>query len=340
MDRERAKEYLKDQIEDYLQKQGLPADGKTCFHCLNPQHEDKHPSMCYFREAKAVRCFSCHEKYDIFDLIGMDYNLRDFNEQFKKGCELYGITLDNSSFNGTRSNTTVKKEPPKPTAPKATAPQAQPKDYSSFIELAGKNRAEAIAYLESRGIDGTLAEKFNIGLYKGYEDKQGEYQDEKKKIWDALVIPISNSQLVIRNTAPTEELESPKKHRYRKLGKAGLFGAEQIEEAVKEDKPLFITEGEMDALSIISAGGCAISPGSADDIKLVIEAMKERKAKKEALLPVAASDIVRHGHGTVKFYTSPEKWFGMTYPEDRQIVRDEIAEKIKCGYYPSVLWQK
>ncbi|MCR5218232.1 hypothetical protein [Treponema sp.] len=64
------------------------------------------------------------------------------------------------------------------------------------------------------------------------------------------------------------------------------------------------------------------------------------QAKTEALLPVAASDIVRHGHGTIKFYTSPEKWFGMTYPEDRQIVREEIDAKIKSGYYPSLLWQK
>lgn len=62
--------------------------------------------------------------------------------------------------------------------------------------------------------------------------------------------------------------------------------------------------------------------------------------KAEALLPVAASDIVSHSKGSVKFYTSPEKWFGMTYPQDREIVKEEIAEKIRTGYYPSILWQK
>ena len=61
--------------------------------------------------------------------------------------------------------------------------------------------------------------------------------------------------------------------------------------------------------------------------------------KTEALLPVAASDIVRHGEGSIKFFTSSEKWFGMTYPEDREIVKKAIAQKIAEGYYPATLWQ-
>ena len=62
--------------------------------------------------------------------------------------------------------------------------------------------------------------------------------------------------------------------------------------------------------------------------------------KQEALLPVAASDIVKNGAGRIKFFTSSEAWFGMTYPEDREIVKQEIAAKIKGGYYPEKLWEK
>ena len=60
--------------------------------------------------------------------------------------------------------------------------------------------------------------------------------------------------------------------------------------------------------------------------------------KQEALLPVAASDIVKSGKGKIKFFTSTEKWFGMTYPEDREIVKQEIIDKIKSNYYPEKLW--
>ncbi len=62
--------------------------------------------------------------------------------------------------------------------------------------------------------------------------------------------------------------------------------------------------------------------------------------KPEALLPVAASDIIRNNEGIIKFFTSSENWFGMTYPEDRAIVKEEIAKKISEGYYPENLWSK
>ncbi|MBQ0002060.1 MAG: hypothetical protein KBT21_00840 [Treponema sp.] len=62
--------------------------------------------------------------------------------------------------------------------------------------------------------------------------------------------------------------------------------------------------------------------------------------KKEALLPVAASDIVKNGEGKIKFFTSSESWFGMTYPEDREVVKQEIINKIKTNYYPEKLWDK
>lgn len=51
------------------------------------------------------------------------------------------------------------------------------------------------------------------------------------------------------------------------------------------------------------------------------------EAKAEALLPVATSNIIKSGRGSVNFFTSEENWFGMTYPEDREIVRQEIAKK-------------
>ena len=62
--------------------------------------------------------------------------------------------------------------------------------------------------------------------------------------------------------------------------------------------------------------------------------------KIEVYLPEAAGKMVKEGRGTIKCYYSDEMWFGMTYPEDRQIVKDEIAKKIAEGYYPEKLWEK
>ena len=68
---------------------------------------------------------------------------------------------------------------------------------------------------------------------------------------------------------------------------------------------------------------------------------KNNEAEKaEALLPAGVETIIDSGRGKVKFYTSTERWFGMTYPEDRAIVKSEIAAKSAEGYYPEPLWEK
>lgn len=60
--------------------------------------------------------------------------------------------------------------------------------------------------------------------------------------------------------------------------------------------------------------------------------------KSECLLPEGASMLTKTGQGSIKVYTSSEQWFGMTYPADREIVRTEIAAKVRSGYYPENLW--
>lgn len=42
------------------------------FNCLNPNHEDKHPSMSLNVKTHRVKCFSCGASYDIFDLLQID----------------------------------------------------------------------------------------------------------------------------------------------------------------------------------------------------------------------------------------------------------------------------
>jgi NDP-sugar pyrophosphorylase family protein len=60
----------------------------------------------------------------------------------------------------------------------------------------------------------------------------------------------------------------------------------------------------------------------------------------ECLLPECAGAIVSLKKGKIRVFTSKENWFGMTYPEDRDIVRAEITKKIKEAYYPERLWER
>lgn len=60
--------------------------------------------------------------------------------------------------------------------------------------------------------------------------------------------------------------------------------------------------------------------------------------KKEVFLPSCAGEMVSTGNATMKVFSSPERWFGMTYQEDRDTVKKNLAAKTAEGFYPEVLW--
>ena len=76
--KEKAKEFL----EEYLQRKGI--NTKELFRCISPEHEDKNPSMSFYKKKNKCTCFACGKNYDIFDLVKMEYGLKTFPEQLKK----------------------------------------------------------------------------------------------------------------------------------------------------------------------------------------------------------------------------------------------------------------
>lgn len=60
--------------------------------------------------------------------------------------------------------------------------------------------------------------------------------------------------------------------------------------------------------------------------------------KAEALLPNCVGEAISNGSGTLKVFSTTERWFGMTYQEDRETVKKNLAEKTRLGFYPEKLW--
>jgi UTP-glucose-1-phosphate uridylyltransferase len=61
--------------------------------------------------------------------------------------------------------------------------------------------------------------------------------------------------------------------------------------------------------------------------------------KAEYYIPTEVNHLVRNRLATVRVLRSTEKWFGMTYREDREIVVNSIRALIKNGTYPENLWR-
>lgn len=60
--------------------------------------------------------------------------------------------------------------------------------------------------------------------------------------------------------------------------------------------------------------------------------------KKEYLLPDVVGDLVHSGKTKVKVLKTTDKWFGVTYQEDKASVVDSIQDLVEKGVYPKKLF--
>jgi len=58
----------------------------------------------------------------------------------------------------------------------------------------------------------------------------------------------------------------------------------------------------------------------------------------EFYLPACINDAVASGKADIQLINTEERWFGLTYLEDRERVQAEILSKIEKGIYPEKLW--
>lgn len=255
MDRRDALNELKAKLGDldtYLKGRGIDTgpSGKKHFKCLNPDHQDSTPSMQNL--GQNVFCHGCKATYDIIDLMAADRGMKP-GEFIEWGYEHYNIPLA-----GPREETRPPAEP-KP------APPAPDKDYSAYID-ACHARISQLDYKDLRGLSISVINRFKLGYDPAWKARGG------RGTWKALIIPVGIHAFKVRNLDPGAE----KGHRYD-----GSTGAHPIfnEAALTGDAPVFVTEGEIDALSIITAGGEAIALGGSGKGRLLQLLQKQRPAK-------------------------------------------------------------
>lgn len=61
--------------------------------------------------------------------------------------------------------------------------------------------------------------------------------------------------------------------------------------------------------------------------------------KCEYFLPSVVEELLQEKKATVEVMESEEKWYGVTYKEDKKSVMDAIAAMKVQGTYPENLWK-
>lgn len=272
MDRQEAREQLKGQLRAYVESITKKSKGANMYVCpLCGSGTGSHSTGAFsIKDGTSWKCFSCNEGGDIFDLIGKYEGITDHSEQLKRAGELFGISINpyrataQEDFREYQNYT--KNE-------QYTHSNIHTTDYIQFFLQANKD-IEKTSY--HRGLSIETLNRFKIGYVESWRHPKAPNAPASPR----LIIPTSRESYLARDTRENIP-EEQKPYSKSKVGSIHLFNAKALQNATK---PIFIVEGELDALSIIEVGGEAVALGTTTKVKSLLEVLKTKKPEQPLII--------------------------------------------------------
>lgn len=271
MNQQTAKLVIRQRFADYL----VPAKKHGQFICPLCSHGKNGDGLSVVPEHKGgdgcrLHCFGCGFHGDLIDLYSQEHGLswrdafRGLCREFSLSVEFPGVSLKVSArpqagrFPGQISTLDLDRSGQSPPAmgTKDKHPGSYPPDYNSLL------LPEAVAYLRSRGISVKTARSYGLEFDPAWVSPTAlaNLRDQGKN-WSPppsprILIPTSEGGYTARATDPNTQ------PRFRKMkeGSAGLFNPGALWNPGR--RPVFVVEGEFDALSVLEVGGLAVALGS------------------------------------------------------------------------------
>ena len=113
------------------------------------------------------------------------------------------------------------------------------------------------------------------------------------------------------------------------------------------DGPLYTEDGEtyrrLAPDSLVSMNMWGFAPSLLRTLEqefpaFLAKAAAENPLKAEYFLPTVVDGMLRRGEATARVIPCPDRWQGVTYPEDKPIVKTALAQMAQDGLYPTPLW--
>ena len=224
-----------DQLKPYIERELTAAPYKpgwyVCPICGSGLKKN-HTPACKLNSDYSIKCFSCDFKGDIFDLYVKRDKISEADAR-QRVAEKYG------------SAEPMQRKAPKQTKQIIQEKESEPmQDYTNYISAcaAAISGSPGETYMKKRGFTDATLQAFKIG----YDAKL-----------NAIVIPYPGENYYITRSISGKEYRKPK-------GSAEpLFNS-----AALDAEKVFLCEGQLDAISIIQAGGAACAYGGAGVRKL------------------------------------------------------------------------
>lgn len=285
MDRQEAREQLKGQLKSYVESITRKSKGANMYVCpLCGSGTGSHNTGAFSitKDGKSWKCFSCNKGGDIFDLIGEHEKITDHSEQLKRAGELYGITIESYRATAQEDFREYQNQPKNEqythnsihtTDYINTHNSIRTTDYTQFFLQANRD-IEKTDY--HRGLSIETLNRFKIGYVESWRHPKAPNAPASPR----LIIPTSKESYLARDTRK-QIPEEQKPYSKSKVGSIHIFNAKALQTA---KKPIFVVEGELDALSIIEVGGEAVALGTTTKVKGLLELLKTRKPEQPLII--------------------------------------------------------
>lgn len=218
-----------------------------------------HTGAFSIKDGITWKCFSCDRSGDLFDLVGIHEGLQGFKDQ-KEWIERWrGVEI--TSDNETTTTPT---------------PKTTPTDYTKFILEANRHLTETSYH---RGISLETLNRFKVGFVPDWKHP-AQANKPNAPTTPRLIIPTSSESYLARDTRENIPDEQ-KPYSKMKAGAMHVFNAEALQEATR---PVFVVEGELDAMSIIDVGGEAVALGSTSMVNRFTEMVTRHKPNQALII--------------------------------------------------------
>lgn len=288
MERQDAREQLKGYLRNYVESVTQKSKGANLYVCpLCGSGTGKSGTGAFsIKNGTSWKCFSCNAGGDIFDLYGAINGTADHNEQLRGLSELYGVQVASyrstaqEDFSPEYQNHAKTEQYTHNSIHTSVYTQTETEDYTDFFLQAHK-AIEQTDYWKKRGLSKETVDRFKLGYVAEWRHPKAP----KAPTSPRLIIPTGKGSYLARDTR--EELPAEQKpYSKSKVGSIQLFNKKALQTATK---PIFIVEGELDALSIIEVGGEAVALGTTTKSKALVELLKAQ-APAQALIIALDND--------------------------------------------------
>lgn len=270
MNRETAKEEIKARWREFY-----PADKKggiICPICGSGSGTKGTGIAADPKRPGQLHCFACGFDGDILALIQKDKGL-EFRPALEYAAELLRLPLDElpSSSRSTAAEDFAVSQAEDQSAGRPQIRAA--KDHTEYYQQCRQRitAPEARSYLEVRGISIEAAIACGIGYDPAADPAESGHRAPR------LIIPVTDSFYIGRSIDP----ENSYRYANPKGAEIGIYDPESV--LYPGAGVVYITEGALDAVSIIEAGGSAIALNSTSNIGRLLK-MLEKKATGATLL--------------------------------------------------------